>query len=228
MLYKKERLQLIEKIERIVRFGLLTLEGGGISIKLDDGNILATPTGSAFRQWQLNPRDLVVTNASGKIIERGNYYAMAEFPIDLHIFSNFPLAGAVFHLHGPYSLVFASLLKTVPVVTNQIEILGVVPCLQSANETGLKKEYLAHPYPVDMPEAVVQRPEVYVVFKRLIDEFDTHFINRKDELKSHGLAFTVEKHGLFTIAKNIDEVIENAARVEAAARTAIFAQRVAK
>lgn len=222
-MYQKERKKLAIKIEKLFDIGMLNIEGGGVSIRLPGGKILATPTGGAFRLWKIEPEDILVTDKKrGRVIEKGRYLAMAEFPLDLHIFNRFSLCNAIFHVHGPYSLVYASMGKPIPKSTNHVEILGEIPCLESPDEAGLKVEYLKNPYQVVMPEAVVQRPEVYVVFKRLFRKFDRAFAGRENELEKHGLAFTVEKHGLFVLAKNLDEAIENAVRVEAAARTQLF------
>ena len=79
-----------------------------------------------------------------------------------------------------------------------------------------------------MPEAVIQRPEVFLIVQRLLEEFNDLFKKRAEELKKHGLAFIVEKHGLFVIARTLDEAIENAVRVEGAARTALFSQLIKK
>jgi ribulose-5-phosphate 4-epimerase/fuculose-1-phosphate aldolase len=46
---------------------------------------------------------------------------------------------------------------------------------------------------------------------------------RSQELKRHGLAFTVYKHGIFVLARNIDEAFDNLLRVEKNAQTQIFA-----
>ncbi len=46
---------------------------------------------------------------------------------------------------------------------------------------------------------------------------------RSQELKRHGLVFTVYKHGIFVLARNIDEAFDNLLRVEKNAQTQIFA-----
>jgi ribulose-5-phosphate 4-epimerase/fuculose-1-phosphate aldolase len=224
MLYESERKYLATKISQLLSLGILNSEGGGFSLRLADGNILATPTGASFRLWQVNPEDFLISDPEGKVLEKGKYLAVADFPVDLHIFSSFALANSIVHLHAPYSLAFASLAKDIPPTTNLISTILPVPCLPSVDEDVLKKNYLANPYSVNIPDAVVKRPEVYIVFQRLIEKIDNQMLSRKDELQKHGLAFTVEKHGLFVIAKNIDEAIENAIRVEAAARTAIYSK----
>jgi len=226
MLYPKERQNLANVINELRILGILNPEGGGIVVRIGNGNILASPTGAAFRLWKVEPKDILVTNKDGYILEKGNYLAIAEFSFDLHILSNFPLANAIFHVHGPYSLAFASKRKSIPCSTNHVEILGKVPCLESPDETGLKREYLKNPFPVNMPKAVIQRPEVFLVFRGLVKEFDHLFKSRAGELENHGLAFTVEKHGLFVFAKTLEEAIENAVRVEGAARTALFGQLI--
>lgn len=226
MLYSDKRHYLVTKIQQLLILGILNVEGGGFSLRLEDGNILATPTGASFRLWNVSPEDFLIATPQGNVVEKGQYLAVADFPVDLHIFSNFPQVNAIVHLHAPYSLAFASKGKDIPNSTNLIPVLLPVPCLPSPDEASLKKTYLQNPYPVNIPQAVVQKPEVYIVFERLINEIDSHMIDRKDEISKHGLGFIVEKHGLFVVAKNLDEAIENAVRIEAAARTAILSQNI--
>lgn len=139
MLYKKERFYLIKKIEKLVGMGLLNIEGGGISIRVAPNRILVTPTGSAFRLWEVKPGDILVTDERGKIIERGKYFAVAEFPIALHIFNKFKICNSVFHTHGPFSLAYASIRRKIPKSTHHVEVLGEIPCLRSPNETKNKR-----------------------------------------------------------------------------------------
>ncbi|MBU1088877.1 class II aldolase/adducin family protein [Patescibacteria group bacterium] len=222
MLYKEERKKMAILLRELYDEGLLNIEGGGVSLRISKELILASPTGAAFRRWRVEPRDILVTNKEGGVIERGRYLAMAEYPLDLYILNSFKKCNAVFHVHGQYSLVYASKRLSVPMTTNHVQILGKIPCLKSTNETGLKKKYLASPYFVNMPKAVLQRPEVYIIFKQLIKKINNSFKGRADELERHGLAFTVEKHGLFCFARSLEEAIENAVRVEAACRTGLL------
>src|SRR3990167_4980772 len=96
MLYSTERKKLAKKIGQLKDLGILNPEGGGIAVRLTDGMILVSPTGGAFRLWEVQPEDILVTDLSCKIVEKGKYLAIAELPIDLYIFANYPLANAVF------------------------------------------------------------------------------------------------------------------------------------
>lgn len=129
---------------------------------------------------------------------------------------------ACIHSHAPWSLVFAS--SNIPLlsVTNLMDTLGEVPCLY-AEDMKIKKEYLRKKIKIDIPEGMVQRPDVAAVFyNHIIPQFKDKFLRRKKELEHHGLAFTVYRHGVFVFAKNLAEAAENLSRVESNAKVAIF------
>lgn len=228
MLYKKERRKILKVLEDMKRFHYIDPTGGDLSMRVDEKIILSTPTGSAFRRWNIEEKDLIVLSIKGKIIEKGDWLAPVETPLVLEIYKSFKKCGAVVHSHAPYASTFASLNKLVPSTTNLMDTLGEVPCFY-ANDLQIKEDVRSGKVKLKIPEAMVQRPDVAAIFLfHIIPQFGKKFLSRKKELEKHGLAFTIYKHGLFAFARNIDEAFENLARVEFSARVAIYQGCLAK
>lgn len=221
MKYSEERTQLVNIIDELRRWDLLDCGGGAVSARLSSGDILMSTTGSAFRRWKVGPEDFVVLTSDGSIVEQTGGLGASGTPIHLAIYELFDRCGAIIHSHTAYSRAFAALGRSVPNCLNTLDTLGAVPCL-AANDAEVKAAYRARPIPFDMPEGVVQRPDVAAVnVLHLIPELKQKMLARAGELNHHGLAFTLYRHGVFAFARNLDEAFDNLNRVESGARTAI-------
>lgn len=221
MLYQRQRRQIIQVIEDLAKFHYLDPAGGDFSVRVGANRVLSTPTGSAFRRWRVKEEDFVVMDLEGRIIERGEYLAPVETPLVLDIYKHFSGCAALAHCHSPYASVFASLNMEVPSTTNLMDTLGSVPCFY-AKDNEIKARVLSGKIDVKIPEAMVQRPEVAAIFlKYTIPQLHRALLPRKEELKKHGLAFVLYKHGLFVFASDINEAVENLTRVEFSARVAV-------
>lgn len=71
---------------------------GNISLKLPDGNILATPTNSSF--GDLDPETLSKVTFSGELISGDK--ASKEVLMHLAMYRQRPNCGAIVHLHSPW------------------------------------------------------------------------------------------------------------------------------
>ena len=81
--------------------GLTHGSTGNISARLDDNNILVTPSGSSF--GRLDPNQIVKVTKSGKII--GSTTPTKELPLHQAFYETRGIkSGAVVHLHSTYSV----------------------------------------------------------------------------------------------------------------------------
>jgi ribulose-5-phosphate 4-epimerase/fuculose-1-phosphate aldolase len=80
--------------------GLSPGSSGNISVRLEDGSILSTPTGSAMRS--LEPDDLTIADAPGANPTK-------ELPLHRAMYEERPDAAAVVHLHSPHATAIACL-----------------------------------------------------------------------------------------------------------------------
>lgn len=221
MLYLKEREYLLSVLTDLIKFRLVDCTGGLLAIRCNDEHILMTTTGEAFRRWHIGIEDFIVTDYLGNIVEKHEYSSPAGTLVALDLFKNFPLCNAVLHTHSEYSHAFASLNQAVPQAAHLIQTLGDVPCIM-VEDKKIKDEYFANPYPLDVPQSMLNRPDVVAVNLKVIEKINEALIHRKDELSKHGLAFLAYKHGIYVFAKNMDEAFENLARIESSARTYIY------
>lgn len=60
-------------------------------------------------------------------------------------------------------------------------------------------------------------------FRDLLDQIDERIAPRAAELRRHGLAFTVYRHGIFVAARRLDEAFDNLIRVERSAQVQLLA-----
>lgn len=222
MKYSAERHQLVHLAGEMKRWNMLNPAGGALSMRLHDGNILLSTTGSAFNRWNVGVKDFIVLTPDGDIVEQTSGLGVAATTTHLAIYKRFPAANACMHAHSPYSLAFASLGIPVPAVTNRMDILGEVPCL-AADDTAVKAAYAADPTPLSIPSGMVQRADAAVVNVLHIEpQLEKALGPREAELARHGLAFLIYRHGAFAIARTPDEAFDNLARVEEAAHTALL------
>ena len=81
--------------------GLTHGSTGNISVRLDDNNILVTPSGSSF--GRLDPKQIVKVTKSGEII--GSTTPTKELPLHQAFYETRGMkSGAVVHLHSSYSV----------------------------------------------------------------------------------------------------------------------------
>lgn len=221
MLYVKEREYLLSVLEDLIRFRLVDCTGGLMALRCNADHLIFSTSGEAFRRWHVGLEDFIVTDNEGNVVEKHERNAAAGFLVTLELFKQFPLCNAVLHSHSEYSLAFAALDRPVAPAAHLMQTLGEVPCLR-ADDQKIKEEYFRNPYPVEVPSAMDDRPEIVAVNSVIVPQIGEKFGHRKHELERHGMAFTTYQHGVYVFARNMDEAFNNLARVEAAARTSIY------
>lgn len=98
---------------------------GNISVRLDDGRIIATPTMTC--KGRMSEDGLAVTNAQGKPLT--DVRPSSELAMHLVIYHERPEVKAVCHAHPPHSTAFAvaGLAIDQPILSEVILTLGCVP-----------------------------------------------------------------------------------------------------
>src|SRR5262245_20104709 len=86
--------------------GLTAGSSGNISLRLDDGTLLVTPTGASL--GSLDPAKLSHLDAKGRLL--GGDAATKEFALHSAFYdTRGDKAGAVFHLHSTHSVALSTL-----------------------------------------------------------------------------------------------------------------------
>jgi L-fuculose-phosphate aldolase len=115
----------------MLRLGLTAGTSGNVSGRLDDGNVVITPSSIPYDDMTL--ADLVVIDASGEVIE-GSQSPSSEKLVHLACYKRFPDVGSVIHAHPVYASMFALARQPIPAAIDEFAVYvgGAVPCAQYA------------------------------------------------------------------------------------------------
>lgn len=95
---------------------------GNISVKLDDGNILITPTRLEYDI--MTPDDLVVIAPDGRIVS-GHTLPTSEREVHRRLMNKRSDVKAIIHTHSPYAMAAAALEGGIPAISEEMcQLLG--------------------------------------------------------------------------------------------------------
>ena len=66
-MYERVRRQMLDSALEMLKYNLVSLSGGNISVRTEDGTFLITP--SAIRYEHMEPDDIVLVDSNGIILE---------------------------------------------------------------------------------------------------------------------------------------------------------------
>jgi L-fuculose-phosphate aldolase len=118
--------QICEIGRRVYAKGFAAANDGNISIRLNDREVLCTPT--MVSKGFLKPDDLCVVDYEGKQL-RGTKKRSSEILLHLSVYKHNPAVHAVVHCHPPHATAFAVAQEPIPkCVLPEVEVfLGEVP-----------------------------------------------------------------------------------------------------
>jgi len=123
------RKEIVEVCRHIYEKGFVAANDGNVSVLLEDGRVLITPTGVS--KGFINPEDLAVVNLDGEVLSE-EHRPSSELPMHLYIYKNRPDVRAVVHAHPLYSTGFA--VAGIPldknVLAEVVLTLGAVPLVE--------------------------------------------------------------------------------------------------
>lgn len=99
-MFEAEKKQVLQSALQMKEYRLISLTGGNVSLRVEGGNFLVTPSGMAYET--MSPEDIVVVDASGKVVE-GRLKPSSDTPALLYIFEKMPWVNAIIHTHQPYA-----------------------------------------------------------------------------------------------------------------------------
>ena len=117
----------------LVRFGLMLHEAGfvaatdgNLSVRLEDGRVMITPTG--FSKGMMQPDDMVIVDLTGRKLQ-GTHNASSEAEMHLAIYEERPDVKAVVHAHPCTATAFAcnGVALEEPICAEVVMTLGKVP-----------------------------------------------------------------------------------------------------
>lgn len=110
---------------RLYEQGFAAANDGNISVRIEDGSILTTPTGVS--KGELTPDMLVHVDAAGNMIA-GEMRPSTELRLHLRVYERRPDVQAIVHAHPPYATSFAVTGRALdePLIAEAIVHLGPV------------------------------------------------------------------------------------------------------
>lgn len=135
-MYELEKEQVLACARTMDRYGLVSLSGGNVCIRMPNNTFLVTP--SAIRYDEMTPDDVVLVDENGKPVE-GSRRPSSDTSALLYIFKHMPHIHAAIHTHQPYATAVGFVTDVLPAcLTTIIDAnngpVRVAPFNISANE----------------------------------------------------------------------------------------------
>ncbi len=106
MYHMELREQICDVCHKMWQLGWVAANDGNVSVKLEDGTFLATPTG--ISKSFITPEKLVRINAAGEVLEgEPGYRPSSEIKMHMRCYEKRDDVGAVVHAHPPTATGFA-------------------------------------------------------------------------------------------------------------------------
>ena len=130
MLYENTRKALLKTVLKLHEKDFIQLNSGNVSVRASEEHLAITPTGVSYDDIQ--EEDVVIIDLDGTTIE-GSLKPSSETPMHTTVYKNMPDVKAVVHTHSPYALAFATVGRTIPVISTEgLAIRGPIPVAQYA------------------------------------------------------------------------------------------------
>lgn len=201
MLLPRLRAEVLEANLELVRRGLVLYTFGNASgISRKDSLVVIKPSGVAYEK--MKPKDLVVTDLKGKVVE-GNLRPSSDLPTHLVLYKAFLKIGGVSHTHSEYATAWAQACRPIP-------CLGTTHC-----------DYFRGPVPVTDP---MTDDEISSAYEENTGHVITRLFKNIDPLEIP--AVLVANHAPFTWGATPAEASQNAVILEAVAKIAYLATQI--
>jgi L-ribulose-5-phosphate 4-epimerase len=201
MLLPRLRAEVLEANLELVRRGLVLYTFGNASgISREDSLVIIKPSGVAYEK--MKPKDLVVTDLNGKVVE-GTLRPSSDLPTHLVLYKAFARIGGVSHTHSEYATAWAQARKPIP-------CLGTTHC-----------DYFRGPVSVTDP---MTDDEISSAYEENTGHVITRLFKNIDPLEVP--AVLVANHAPFTWGATPAEASQNAVILEAVAKIAYLATQI--
>ena len=175
----QHRKDVCEVGRRLYQKGFIAANDGNISVRMDNGQILLTP--SMMNKGRLDEEDLVVTDMDGNRLY-GRKEPSSELPMHLVVYRERPDVKAVVHAHPPHATGFAvaGVPLDKPLISEVVLTLGTVPLAQYGTPTTPEladtiEPYVRHHDAILMANhgAMTSGPDIYTAYDRMetLDHF---------------------------------------------------------
>lgn len=181
----------------LVRHGLvLSTFGNASGVDREKGLLVIKPSGVPYDA--LKPKDMVVTDLNGKIVE-GTLRPSSDLPTHAALYRAFPAVGGIAHTHSEYATAWAQARKSIPCfgTTHADYFHGAIPVTEVMSDEEIDGDYEAN-----TGVAIIRAFQAKAIDPMTVP------------------AVLVANHGPFAWGANAAKAAENAWMLEAAARMA--------
>ncbi len=120
MILLKESIQILQACEDVQDAGLIFGTWGNLSVLLEDGTILITPSGIPYDE--LREEDLVICDMNGNVVG-GKQEPSSELKMHVEIYKARKDVKAIVHTHSLYASVASASLKEVPLLVEDVAMV---------------------------------------------------------------------------------------------------------
>lgn len=130
MLYETTCKALLKIVLTLHEKDFIQLNSGNVSARASAEHLAITPTGISYDD--IKAEDMVIIDLNGAIIE-GSLKPSSETPMHTTVYKNMPDVKSVVHTHSPYALAFATVGRSIPVISTEgLAVRGPIPVAEYA------------------------------------------------------------------------------------------------
>ncbi|MCD7872444.1 MAG: class II aldolase/adducin family protein [Clostridiales bacterium] len=139
--------EICDVCHKMWQLGWVAANDGNVSVKLDDGNIIATPTG--ISKSFITPEKLVLLDSKGNILEANDgYRPSSEIKMHLKCYEKREDVFGVIHAHPPGATDFAVAHKAMDMynMIEDVAVIGSVPLTPYGTPSTVEVPNAIEPY----------------------------------------------------------------------------------
>ncbi|MDF7639274.1 L-ribulose-5-phosphate 4-epimerase [Lactobacillus sp. ESL0791] len=123
------------------KLNLVTFTWGNVSgIDREQGLYVIKPSGVPYEE--LKPKDMVVVNLQGEIVE-GDKNPSSDTPTHTYLYNKFPKIGGIVHTHSPWAVAFAAAKMDIPSLntTHADTFYTDIPAADALTKEEIEEDY---------------------------------------------------------------------------------------
>ena len=203
-MFDEEKKEIIKAGMTLREYGLISLSGGNVSLRMPGNEILVTPSGMAYDT--MVPEDVVVMNLEGLVLE-GTRRPSVDSVALLHVYRNLGRVNSIIHTHQVYATAAGLVYDRVPnAVTTLANACGgevhVAP-FSSAASLAMGEETVKH---IGNSKAVILKNHGVITVGKTIKEALYAAVYLEDAVKTYFIARAMGEPAMLTDEQFLEAV----------------------
>ncbi len=116
----KESIMILDACQEIIDLKLVSGTWGNVSMRLENGNILITPSGIPYDE--IREEDMVLCDKNGEVIE-GKLLPSSELKMHVALYAKRNDINAIVHTHSLYASIASSIFDEVPLLVEDVAMV---------------------------------------------------------------------------------------------------------